>query len=287
MTPDQAVKVLDELRLLLGADSAGQNPLPNSPGATDQARTDKGSQTSPTLTRRHAPGQTASFDSANSHQGRQNPGTASTPDVQSPAPPAQQEVPAGPVSRAAPPPPSHADHALDDQPLQAPAPPPASDSAPSSLSVQASHQEEPVRPFPYSRPSSIDSQHSPKPSRPRSRVSPCDTERWQSPSEREASPIQKRHTSEDHRFSDWAGDQMRQSGKDLTGRPLSDFTYSELGALQVHDRGKQGPQLGVRRSHTLDSQREGSHRVQKGRRLTLHQKQLGGPRGPQLSHHSV
>lgn len=40
---------------------------------------------------------------------------------------------------------------------------------------------------------------------------------------------------------------MDLSGKDAAGRPLSSFTSAELGALQAHDRGRQGQGQGPAR----------------------------------------
>ncbi len=233
---DQAIEALSEIRSLLGADSAEAFHRPASSEvlyrqAADGAKSDKGFHTSPLYSDSQPPGQTGSFDSANS-QDRQWPEAAGST--------AHQPLSSTAVSRA-PPPPAHAEHA-EHKPGQTGLSEEAVRSASSSLSAQASEQEEPAIASSawgvgYSQDATL-LQRSPS-----ARYSPFNIPRRHTTHD-ETPPMPdkpRRHSAEEQRrLSDWTGQQLSASQKDTSGRHLSSFTGSELYALQAHDRGRQG-----------------------------------------------
>lgn len=233
---DQAIEALNEIRSLLGADSAEAFHRPASSEAlfrqaADGAKSDKGIHTSPLYSDSQPPGQTGSFDSANS-QDRQWPEAAGSS--------AQQPLSSTAVSRA-PPPPTHAEHA-EHKPVESGLFEAAVRSASSSLSAQASESADPAT---VSSAWGLDDpqaapllQQSPS-----ARYSHFAIPRRHTTHE-EYSPAPdkpRRHSAEEQRrLSHWTGQQLSASQKNTSGRRLSSFTPSELYALQAHDRGKQG-----------------------------------------------
>ena len=232
---DQAIEALNEIRSLLGADSAEAFHRPASSEAlfrqaADGAKSDKGIHTSPLYSDSQPPRQTGSFDSANS-QDRQWPEAAGS---------SAQQPPSSTAVLRAPPPPAHAEHA-EHKPVQSGLSEEAVCSASSSLSAQASESADPATvssawgldnpqaapllqqspsaqysPFAIPRRHTTHEEYSPAPDKPR------------------------RHSAEEQRrLSDWTGQQLSASQKDTSGRHLSSFTPSELYALQAHDRGRQ------------------------------------------------
>ncbi len=232
---DQAIEALSEIRSLLAADSAEASHRSASSEvlyrqAADGAKSVKGFHTSPLFSDSQPPGQTGSFDSANS-QDRQWPEAAGSK--------AQQPPPTAAVAQA-PPPPTHAEHA-ERKPVQSGRSEEAVRDASSSLSAQASEQGELATASAWDLEYSSDAtllQGSPS-----AQYSPFDVQCRHTTHE-ELPPVpdkpRRRSAEQRRRLSDWTGQQLSVSQKDTSGRRLSNFTRSELYALQAHDRGRQG-----------------------------------------------
>ncbi len=241
---DQAIEALSEIRSLLAPDSSEAFQRPASSQvlhrqAADGAKSDKGIHSSPLFSNSQPPGQTGSFDSANS-QDRQWPEAAGS---------SAQPPPSSTAVSRAPPPPTHAGHA-EHKPIQSGLSEEAVRSASSSLSAQASEQEGPA--IAFSAWGLESPQEAPLLQRsPSAQYSPFDISRRHTTQD-EPLPIPmpmpdkpRRHSAEEQRrLSDWTGQQLSVSQKDTSGRRLSSFTPSELYALQAHDRGRQAQDQG-------------------------------------------
>ena len=231
---DQAIEALSKIRCLLGVDSAESFHRSASSEvlyrqATDGAKSGKGTQ--PMFSNSQPPGQTGSFDSANS-QDQQWPEAADSK--------AHQQPSTAAIKRA-PPPPTHAELA-EHKPGQSCLSEEAVHSASSTMSAQAKQQEDPATAssawgLEYSQDATL------LRCSPASRYSTLDIPRRHTTQE-ESPPIPdkpRRHSSEEQRrLSDWTGQQLSASQRDTSGRHLSSFTHSQVYALQAHDRGRQG-----------------------------------------------
>ena len=243
---DQAIEALSELRSLLAPDSSEAFQRPASSEvlhrqAAEGAKSDRNIYASPLFSNSQPPGQTGSFDSANS-QDRQWPEAAGSS--------AQQPPSSTAVSRA-PPPPTHAEHA-EHKPIQSGLSEEAVRSASSSLSAQASEQGEPATTssewgLKYSQATTL-LQRSPS-ARNSPFDRPCSHTVHDEPLPMPDKP-RRRSAEEQRRLSDWTGQQLSTSQKETSGRRLSGFTPSELYALQAHDRGRQGQGQEPQRSTT-------------------------------------
>ena len=236
MRPHQALETLDTVRSLLKADSAE----PTQRAASSEI-------TSLALSSGQPPGQTGSFDSASSQeQRRQEPAGFK----------ALQEPHAGTIARA-PPPPAHAEHAVS-EPSHSVSAQEARSSAFPGASAQPS-QPGNTQVF-FRRVADLATalsqqgalqQGVPQDS-PRLRHTPFAIARRHTMDEESAHAQQsmypRQRGAEHGRVYDWTGQQMGLSGKDAAGRPLSSFTSAELGALQAHDRGRQGQGQGPART---------------------------------------
>ena len=261
--PDQAIGMLSELKLLLGADSFEPSQASAPLQIPEHATTHRGS---PRLTWGQESGQTASCDSARSHANQQSAQTNTA--EQASAPPSI--TPDQPVPRAAPPPPSHTEHAKHAEHAVQQPPQMLESLSASSLSPQSRNKAKGFSPDRSGSSYGLQWSAGGMPQRPiqaggACMVSPFDIARRHS-TEQKGSSLAKEWTSprrrsaEQQRFADWTGQQAKESAQDLAGRRLSSFTQAELGALQAHDRGMQGQQLQVQhRSHPPHLQ-DGSER---------------------------
>lgn len=246
MRCDQAIEALSKIRCLLGVDSAEAFHRSASSEvlyrqATDGAKSGKGTQPSSVFSNSQPPGQTGSFDSANS-QDQHWPEAADSK--------AHQQLSTAALKRA-PPPPTHAEYA-ERKPGQSCPSKEAVHSASSSVSAQAKQQGDPATAssawgLEHSQDATLLQRNT------GSRYIPLDIPRRHTMQE-ESPPIPdkpRRHSSEEQRrLSDWTGQQLSASQRDTSGRHLSSFTHSQVYALQAHDRGRQGQGQEPQRSTT-------------------------------------
>ena len=245
VTPDEAIGMLNELKLLLAASSS------------------EVLQTRPSMSRNQESGQTASFDSSSrSYAEQQSASSAFCSNLPPSVLPSQAhpQPSTGKVLQAGPPPPGHAGDTFQ---------PELPGSRRTSESAQSSQQAEPVN---FLKQASFASDWSgeggfQRSSRARSTssASPFDMAHRRS-AEQEHSlrepevPHSRRRSAEQQRTDDWTGQQMRESGNSSNSRRLSSYTGAELSALQARDRGMQSEQQPLLSDKTRDSQLPGSGR---------------------------